>query len=196
MATIRAFIAIDLPDHIRHGLGEQIRRLRQAMPDTPIRWVRPEAIHLTLRFLGDTDLELVAGLKQGLASLGRANGGFPIKVGGIGCFPNGRRPRVVWIGVEEKTGALTELQRSVEAFCRELGYPPERREFSPHLTLGRVRRGGETQTGVKLGRFIEMDRSTSLGEAPVEEVILFESLLRPEGAVYRRLATARLERDR
>jgi 2'-5' RNA ligase len=162
------------------------------MPGLPVRWVRPGGIHLTLRFLGDTQPEQVSEMQQGLAELGAANPGFTLIIGGLGCFPNSRRPRVIWVGVEEKTGALDQLQRGVEGLCRKLGFPPDRRSFSAHLTLGRVRQGGEARTGDEFGRFVEADQGDMLGQVLVEEMVLFQSELKPDGAVYRRLATARL----
>jgi 2'-5' RNA ligase len=147
---------------------------------------------LTLRFLGDTQPEQVSEMQQGLTELGAANPGFTLIIGGLGCFPNSRRPRVIWVGVEEKTGALDQLQRGVEGLCRKLGFPPDRRSFSAHLTLGRVRQGGEARTGDEFGRFVEADQGDMLGQVLVEEMVLFQSELKPDGAVYRRLATARL----
>jgi 2'-5' RNA ligase len=189
---IRAFIAIDLPEDVRRELGRRIEHLQNGMPGLPVRWVRPGGIHLTLRFLGDTQPEQVSEMQQGLTELGAANPGFTLIIGGLGCFPNSRRPRVIWVGVEEKTGALDQLQRGVEGLCRKLGFPPDRRSFSAHLTLGRVRQGGEARTGDEFGRFVEADQGDMLGQVLVEEMVLFQSELKPDGAVYRRLATARL----
>lgn len=192
MDPIRAFIAIDLPEDVRRELGRRIENLQNGMPGLPVRWVRPGGIHLTLRFLGDTQPEQVSEMQQGLTELGAANPGFTLIIGGLGCFPNSRRPRVIWVGVEEKTGALDQLQRGVEGLCRKLGFPPDRRSFSAHLTLGRVRQGGEARTGDEFGRFVEADQGDMLGQVLVEEMVLFQSELKPDGAVYRRLATARL----
>ncbi len=190
--SVRAFIAIDLPQDIRRELRELIDRLEAAMDGLPIRWVRPEAIHLTLRFLGDTGLEQVPELKRDLEGIGRDNQAFSIHVGGLGCFPNLRRPRVLWVGVQEETGALKRLQQGVEDMCRRLGFSPERRSFSPHLTLARVRQGGEAKVAGAFERSINSERDESLGQVLVEEVILFRSELKPDGAVYRQLASTRL----
>jgi 2'-5' RNA ligase len=190
--SVRAFIAIDLPEDIRRELRRHMERLREAMQGLPVRWVRPEAIHLTLRFLGDTELDLASDLKRELVEVGRANQAFSIGVGGVGCFPNPRRPRVLWVGVHEETGVLKRLQRGVEDMCRQLGFAPERRPFSPHLTLGRVRRGGEVRVGDAFSRISEREREDALGQALVEEIVLFQSELSPAGAIYRRLGSARL----
>jgi 2'-5' RNA ligase len=192
MDSIRAFIAIDLPEDIRRELRRLTDRLEAAMNGVPVRWVRPEAIHLTLRFLGDTGLELVSELERDLEGIGRGNQAFSIIVGGLGCFPNLRRPRVLWVGVQEESGTLKHLQQGVENMCRRLGFSPEKRGFSPHLTLGRVRQGGESRVAEAFGRFIESEHVAALGQATVEEIVLFQSELKPDGAVYRRLASARL----
>jgi len=189
---VRAFIAIDLPEYLRRGLSVQIDRLRDALTGIPIRWVRPEAIHLSLRFLGDTDLAQVPELKQGLEGLVGANPVFSISVGGLGCFPNPQRPRVVWMGIQEASGTLVHLQQEVEAMCAQLGFPREKRGYSPHLTLGRIRPGGESKAAGELGRVMTTDRVEHLGVALVDEVVLFKSELKPDGAVYSRLASVRL----
>jgi 2'-5' RNA ligase len=189
---VRAFIAIDLPEHVRRELGRQIDRLREVMPRSSVRWVRPDGIHLTLRFLGDTDPGRVPELAGELEGVARIHPAFSITVGGLGCFPNLTRPRVLWVGVEEEVGVMKRLQAGVEAVCCRLGYKAEQRGFSPHLTLGRVRQGGEAKVGEAFARVVEADGSRALGEAQVEEIVLFQSELRPDGAIYRRLATARL----
>ena len=192
MDAVRAFIAIDLPQDIRRLLRRRIEVLKEALDDTAVRWVRPEAVHLTLRFLGETRLERVTDLKSRLENLARGEPVFSFKVGGLGCFPNMNTPRVVWLGVQEESGALLRLQRSVEDMCREIGFAAERRGFSPHLTLGRVRRGAEAETGIELARLVGAEEAEPSGRAQVDEVVLFQSELRPEGAIYRRLAVARL----
>lgn len=190
--SVRAFIAIDLPEDLRRGLGDRIDRLRDAMPGVPIRWMRPEAIHLTLRFLGDTGLDQLPELKQSLDNLAGAMPDFAISVGGLGCFPNPQRPRVLWLGVQEESGVLISLQKEVEAMCRELGFPGEKKRFSPHLTLGRIRAGRELSAAAELGRILRADGEDHLAQVRVEEVVLLRSELKPTGAVYSRLATARL----
>jgi 2'-5' RNA ligase len=190
--SVRAFIAIDLPEDVRHKLRGLIDRMEDAMDRLPIRWARPEAIHLTLRFLGDTRLDQVRELEQGLEGLAGDHRVFTMTVGGLGCFPNPRRPRVLWVGVHEETGSMKDLQKSTEDMCRRLGFPPEKRGFSPHLTLGRVRQGGEAGAGEAFAPFTKADGAESLGQVVVDEIVLFQSDLRPGGAVYTRLASARL----
>jgi len=162
------------------------------MADLPVRWVRANGIHLTLKFLGDTELERIPDVKQVLFDMAKPHPVFSIRLAGLGCFPNTRRPRVVWLRVEEDSGVLLALQAATEAACRELGFEPETRPFSPHLTLGRVRRDAEPKSLTDLGQAVEREESQPLGSLSVEEICLFQSDLRSDGAVYTRLSAAQL----
>ena len=192
MSVVRAFIAIDLPASLRLQLAEQIDSLRKILGGFPVRWVRADGIHLTLRFLGDTELDKIPDVKQALLKVASSHPAFSIRLAGLGCFPNTRRPRVVWLGVEEASGVLPALQAATEAACRELGFQPEMRSFSPHLTLGRVRRDADPKSVSDLGRAAELAESGPVGTTSVEEICLFQSDLRPDGAVYTKLSAARL----
>ncbi|OGO68856.1 MAG: 2'-5' RNA ligase [Chloroflexi bacterium RBG_19FT_COMBO_62_14] len=192
LSVVRAFIAIDLPASLRRSLSERIASLRNNLAGAPVRWVRANGIHLTLRFLGDTEVERIPDVKQALLKVASTYPGFSIRLAGLGCFPNARRPRVVWLGVEEETGVLPALQAATEAACRELGFQPEARPFSPHLTLGRVRRDADPKAVSDLGRAVEGEEQGSLGSMGVDEVCLFQSDLKPDGAVYTKLLAARL----
>ena len=192
MSVVRAFIAIDLPASLRLQLAKRIDDLRKLMGDLPVRWVRANGIHLTLKFLGDTELERIPHVKQVLLNVAKSNPVFSIRLPALGCFPNSHRPRVVWLGVEEDSGLLLALQAATIAACRELGFQPETRPFSPHLTLGRVRRDAEPKSLIELGQAVEREESEPLGTLSVEEICLFQSDLRPDGAVYTRLSAAQL----
>jgi len=184
---MRLFVAAALSPEVRRGLEEAQQELRSAA--AAVRWVRVEGIHLTLRFLGDVDegkrAPLVAALK---AVRGQA---FEAAVRGIGFFPNPRRPRVVWAGVEEPTGRLAALQRGVEEAVVRLGFEPEERgEFHPHLTLGRL--GDPKRTG-RLGEAAQAMEKREFGAFRVPAFQLFRSELRPDGARYSVLDTFPLE---
>jgi 2'-5' RNA ligase len=192
LSVVRAFIAIDLPTSIRRQLARRIDDLRKAMEDLPVRWARADGIHLTLKFLGDTERERIPDVKQVLLNVAKSHPVFSIRLAGLGCFPNTRRPRVVWLGVEEASGVLLALHAATEAASRGLGFQPETRPFSPHLTLGRVRRDAEPKSLTVLGQAVEREESEPLGTISVEEICLFQSELRPDGAVYTRLSAAQL----
>jgi 2'-5' RNA ligase len=190
---LRTFLAVDLPDPLRSRLGKEIDRLSRLTTRGVVRWVPAKGIHLTLKFLGEVDPGRVGPLAEAIRSAASSHPAFRVSVGGVGCFPGPRRPRVVWVGVQEPTGALAALQREIEAALAPLGFPPEEREFNPHLTLGRVRREATSEDAAKVGAVISKEVASSLGEIPVVEVVLFRSDLRPTGPIYTRLATAALE---
>jgi 2'-5' RNA ligase len=188
--SLRTFIAVELDAALRTQLGDLQARLQEAFPPRLVRWVRPEGIHLTLKFLGDTPAAQVAQIAEAMCAACEGHALFAISVGGMGCFPNVRRPRVLWVGVEEPTGALSRLQADVERALQPLGYPRERRGFSPHLTLGRIR-GRDRDAVEALGAYVARAR-VRLGAMEVDEVHLIRSELLPGGAVYSPLAAAHL----
>ena len=192
MTTLRAFIAIDLPPDLRTKLEALAGRLRHSPGQECIRFVPVSGIHLTLKFLGDIPADLAAGVHSVLDHAAGALPAFAVHVRGVGCFPDSRRPRVVWIGLEEPQGRLEVLQRAIEGGCVVLGLPAQDRPFSAHLTLGRVRREAGPEAGSFVRGVLEREQALDLGEMPVDSVHLFRSDLRPSGAIYTRLHSASL----
>lgn len=189
---IRAFVAVDLPEELRIRLGELIDRLSARIGRGTVRWVRPQGIHLTLKFLGDVGAARTEEIAGAVRSVTERHRPFQVEVGGVGCFPGPGRPRVLWVGVKEPAGALAKLQGEVEAGLAALGFPREDRPFSPHLTLARVRREASPVEAAKAGAFVAGLPSEILGEVEVGRVTLFRSELRPAGPVYTALAVANL----
>ena len=142
MQRIRSFVAIVLPVEVKAALDGYTQTLRGAVPAGVVRWVPAANIHLTLSFLGEVDEAALPAVKAALRRVAAAHPPHTLRVGGVGCFPGAAAaaaaPRVVWAGVEEGSGALAALQTDVAACLVPLGFPKERRPFSPHLTLGRV----------------------------------------------------------
>ncbi|MGH7247403.1 MAG: RNA 2',3'-cyclic phosphodiesterase, partial [Pseudomonadota bacterium] len=137
---MRAFIAIDLPEAVRAGLGRkqaEFRAARESRPNDHISWARPEGIHLTLKFLGEISEDQTKQVTESLAALGSFEK-FAVEIKGFGFFPDARRPRVFWAGLEAPP-ALGELAAQVEAAMQTLGFAPETRPFAPHLTLARFK---------------------------------------------------------
>jgi 2'-5' RNA ligase len=194
MTTHRTFIAIDLSAELRTGLGEQQDRLRGELGARSVRWVQPQGIHLTLKFLGDTPQGQLVEIQHALARAAAAVDPFTISAGGVGCFPNTRQPRVVWVGLEEATGALLRLRNAVESQVAPLGFPTEKRAFQPHLTLGRVQRDASAGEVRRVGQVVAATAAGWLGEMAVSEVSFIKSDLRPTGAVYTTLFEAALGR--
>ncbi len=187
MEQIRTFIAIELDEPTKMKLMALQKRLKVEMPERAIRWVRAEGIHLTLKFLGDVPVGRVERIAEELKEACRGFAPFVLRCGGLGCFPNPRRPRVIWVGIEEETGSLARLQRAIEKRLAPLGYPPEKRPFNPHLTLGRVRSGVRSSELRRLGESIEAADIGLVSEVDARAVDLIRSDLQPSGAVYTQL---------
>ncbi|MFA6111411.1 MAG: RNA 2',3'-cyclic phosphodiesterase [Candidatus Latescibacterota bacterium] len=185
MAVLRTFIAVELPEPVRAVLAEVSRQAASCWPANAVRWVRIDGIHLTLRFLGDTGEDRLPELRNGLDRLAAGLSAFDLSLAGTGCFPNPRRPRVVWVGVADPEECLSRLQRGVEHLVRELGWEREGRPFQAHLTLGRVRE----PAGPAPADWAVPVEPLSFR---VDRIALIESRLRPEGAEYHRLHAASL----
>jgi len=178
---MRTFIAIDLPEALHAALAQTQQTFRAACPEA--RWTRPEGIHLTLKFLGETSDTQVKQVVETLAEIGRFNP-FSVEVKGFGFFPQARRPRVFWVGVEAPP-ALGELAGRVEREMEKVGFPREQRAFTPHLTLARFE---VPRPQPQLEAALAQHETASLGSFEASEFFLFESKLSPQGAQYRKVA--------
>ncbi len=179
---IRAFLAIEPDDAARAAVGRLIRRLRN-LPGR-ISWVRPENVHLTLRFLGGVDPALLDAYVQRLEPDVARLAPFAARIRGLGVFPNPRRPSVIWTGLETEGETLLQVQQLAEKAARDLGLKPERRRFVPHITLGRVRR---SDAKLDLRAVIHDERDFDGGAFDVRAVSLFSSELTPQGARHTQL---------
>lgn len=186
MGTIRAFIAIEIPREIQEAIATGIAPLKSSAGKSAVRWVATENIHLTLKFLGDVSVTNLENLKQALRVEADQYPRFEIHVGGLGCFPNPRKPRVIWIGIQGPA-TLVSLQRGVDMATAKLGYMGEDRPFSPHLTIGRVREHASPGDLAQLRTGLEALKVGMVGVAPVSHITLFKSDLNPGGAEYTRL---------
>jgi 2'-5' RNA ligase len=193
MEKIRTFIAIELDESIQDGLTRLQEQLQGEAPRGSVRWVRPGGIHLTLKFLGDVPADQIGEITGALQKSCQGFAPFSLSCGGLGCFPNLKHPRVVWVGVQEETGTLAQLHKAIEENVAPLGYPTEKRKFSPHLTLGRVRRQVGSGDRRRLGELVGASETGSLGQMEVRSVNLMRSDLQPSGAVYTRLAEVELK---
>lgn len=176
---MRAFIAIDLDPEIKTALQALVRDLQATRAD--IRWVNAGGMHLTLKFLGQVDDGPAARVKDVLAGITRRHAPFPLRLEGTGAFPGEKSPRVLWVRAASEP-ALLALQDEIDVALEAEGFERERRAFTPHLTIGRVK--GPDRVG-KAMLELEKHRTAAVGAMTVRKVALFESLLRPEGAEYR-----------
>lgn len=183
--NIRAFIAIELPVKIVFSISQIQERI--ATYGFKIRWIRPENIHLTLKFLGDiktADIDKIGGVMDESV---RGHAPISLKAKGIGVFPGIKRPRVIWTGVSGEVNQLFGLQKRLEDNLDGLGFPKENRPFKAHLTFGRVKnRLDPKRLGDALSEFIGFESE----EFVADRVILYKSDLKPAGAVYTKLVEA------
>jgi 2'-5' RNA ligase len=184
---VRAFIAIDINDEVRAALGGMQQRL--ARTRAKVTWVDPANIHLTMKFLGEIDDAMLEPVKGAMANAASETRPIEFDVAGLGTFPPGRPPRVVWAGVTRGADRITSVQARLERALEPFGFKKERR-FTPHLTLGRVK--SPKGSNDLLDR-IARAGDTAFGSCVADKLILFESTLTPQGAKYRVTATTTLE---
>jgi 2'-5' RNA ligase len=174
---MRLFIAVDLPDDVREVLRSGLGHLKRDQP--PARWVRPEGMHITLKFLGEQAPELADRLDGDVSGALAVLSPVTVRLGGGGFFPHDRRPRVAWVGGE--AAGLDAWARAVEDAAAGLGVEREARLFSLHLTLARLERPWGAQA---VQHFLVQVKKWRFPEFVAREVVLFQSELRPSGAVY------------
>ena len=191
MERIRAFIAIELPDTISDALSLVQGRLR-AERHPYVKWVDPGGIHLTLKFLGNIDADKVSPITEAIARAAQGVSPFHLELGGVGAFPNLRRPNVIWLAVKGDVERLASLQKGIDHSLVPLGFSPESRPFTAHLTLGRLR---ERASAAERQRIGESLMTAKPEEVPfqVGEISLMRSTLTPSGAIYSRLSSIPLE---
>jgi RNA 2',3'-cyclic 3'-phosphodiesterase len=180
--ALRCFIAIEIPEAVKNAIADSVGSLKRSGAD--VKWVSPEHIHLTLQFLGTTEESLIPEIKEALGKILSPYAPFYIKISSVGCFPDGRRPRVIWVGLEESR-TLINLQRDIAAGMMRFGYQKEERDFTPHVTIGRVK--SLRNTGDMLRRLEEI-KATSFSDFEVQNITLMKSELTPSGAIYYSLA--------
>lgn len=190
MSKIRAFIAIEIPDEIR----EKISDLQSSLKNLGgrISWTKPKNIHLTLKFLGDTDEMLIDEIASELNKIAASINQFQIHVEEIGAFPNFRRPRVLWIGAKSENEELNSLAQQIENSMETLGLKKEARKFSGHLTLGRIK----DSTGIQpvMDR-LQKNQNFEAGLFHVKEFFLIKSELHPAGSIYTKLKNFELRQS-
>jgi RNA 2',3'-cyclic 3'-phosphodiesterase len=191
MSLIRAFIAIEIPPKILTTITQVTSQIRATLGPSIVRWVPPEKMHLTVKFLGDVSQANVELVAEMLAAEARQQAAFEILVEGFGAFPDSRHPRVLWVGIQAPD-ELGALQRGIETGAARLGYPGENRPFSPHLTIGRVKQNVHGEALGSIRTAIESAHIGLLGKAQITSLDIFKSELKSSGAVYTKLFSAPL----
>jgi 2'-5' RNA ligase len=192
MEEIRSFVAVELPHEFKLALASLQERLK-AGSRAPVKWVDPDIIHLTLKFLGNIDSALTGRVTDALREAARGLHPFRLEMGGPGVFPNTGRVQVVWIGLAGEVEKLGELHRRIDAALIPLGFRPESRPFTPHLTLARVRDQATRDQRQELGRLVTGIQFQVPGSIKVDSVHLMRSQLTREGPFYSRLSSVTLE---
>jgi 2'-5' RNA ligase len=192
MEQIRSFVAIELDKALQLALRQIQTPLKSSRVSHIARWVSPGSIHLTLKFLGNVPVNRVEEIHQAIVRGCEGFSPFRVSLTGLGCFPNMRRPRVIWVGIGGNVETLTQLQRSVDSELSRMGFKREKRGFTPHLTLARIRDRARPQERVELARLATTAQAVSSVSMVAREVCFIRSDLKPTGAVYTRLAAVPL----
>ena len=192
MGTIRAFVAVELPEPVKSQIGQIGRKLQAGAWARAVKWVEPAQMHITLKFLGDVDAARLPAVEDALRGAAAQHVPFAIRLAGLGTFPGGPRLRVVWIGLDEGEAQLVALTADVESALNTLGFKPERHEAHPHVTLGRVRDWAGTPERRAFGDALRALAVPEFPRAPVDHINLMQSHLSPQGARYQVLAAASL----
>ena len=188
----RVFVAIELPTDVRKRLIEHITRLRNSMTEVRASWSREENLHLTLKFLGDIPVTRVAMLSDAVQRAARAVDEFELIIGGCGTFPSHGPPRVLWVGIEDSSGKLSQLHKALEDQCATVGFDPEQRPFHPHLTLARLRKPQGSRRLAQLHK----DFGFSQEAVAVSELAVVRSELRSEGSKHTVISRHELSSER
>jgi len=189
---IRSFIATDLPEESKRALRGIQNRLKKGY-DAPVKWVDPNSIHLTLKFLGNIDAGMTGRILAVIAEAVRGVKPFQVELKGLGVFPNPNRVRVVWVGMGGDIEKLAAIQRRIEADLVPLGFPAENRPFSPHFTLGRVREQAAPEERRLLGQLVTGTVFEGGGCFTVDAVHLMKSQLTHQGAIYTKIGSVELK---
>ncbi len=190
--TVRTFIAVELSPAIRKEIAQILARVRNEPVTRHVRWTQPQKMHLTLQFLGDTPVGLLPEIEASLGEICPNHAPLNVRFGQQGCFPNIHNPRVLWIDIEEPTTPLKELQRAVVNAMGQLGFAPEKRSYTPHLTLGRVKRHADKEERRQLGQLVGAIEIPAIPPMPVSSISFIRSQLFPDGARYTTLASVPL----
>lgn len=191
-AKVRCFVALDTPLALKEAVSALIDQMRSTEGGRKVKWVRPDGIHLTLKFLGDVPSEQVSEIEAAVsvALQGLETAAFDLTLGGLGQFGKPGEPRVIWLALGGDRPTLNRLQQSVEKALNPLGFPSEERGFNPHLTLGRVPELGREERAA-LNRLLDRFAASpdvQFGSFSSQEAVLMESDRRPDGAVYTPIA--------
>lgn len=186
---MRVFVAVDISDEARRLIAKRIENFRPHFSDLRVGWEKPEKLHLTVKFLGDTPeaklAEIIAAVENSVAEINP----FSISIEGVGAFPPRGAARVLWLGVKDENLALQKIQKRLESECEKIGFERENRIFNPHLTVARLKEPAKSRELTQL--HLKTDFPPAKFDVP--EIVIYKSDLQPNGSVYSPLAKIPLE---
>ena len=193
MEQVRSFIAIELPDELRAGLRQLQSSLKRGNQPW-VKWVDPYSIHLTLQFLGSIAVDRIDEITIAMEDAAQGITPFHLEVKELGVFPDSRRVQVAWVGIKGDIDKLGQLQQRIEANLAILGFEPERRPFTPHLTLARLRSEALPNERQRFGQLIIDTKFEANYSIEVDSINLMRSQLTREGAIYSKISTVKLKK--
>ena len=192
MEPIRSFIAIELPDELKSELTRLEARLKS--DNQPgVKWVNPDSIHLTLKFLGNIAADRTGEITRAMENAVQGISPFHLEVKDLGVFPNLRRVQVIWVGISGEVEKLSQLQKRIESNLTPLGFASEPRAFTPHLTLARLRDQASLDERQRVGQLIADTKFEAACTIEVDVISLMRSQLTREGAIYSRISSVGLK---
>ena len=187
MEQVRSFIAIELPDEVKLGISQLQAQLKTGRQSS-VKWVDPYSIHLTLKFLGNISTDKISEITRAIEVATQGVSPLYLEVKGLGAFPNLRRVQVVWVGLSGELAKLSQLHQRIESNLAPLGFAPESRPFTPHLTLARLREHTSSDEQQSFGQLIASTKFEAVYGFSVDSINLMRSQLTREGAIYSRLS--------
>jgi RNA 2',3'-cyclic 3'-phosphodiesterase len=183
----RIFIAIDISDEARRRVADYIGNLRREFPHLRIGWEREEKLHLTLKFLGESNEKQLTELVEIVGKIAAQFSGFELQIAETGIFPLLRKPRILWLGAKDETNSLSKISELLEIKCASIGFTRETRKFKPHLTLARLREPDKSKEIAR--KHVENEFEPARFEA--SGIVIYESKLLSSGSVYETIFTAK-----
>jgi 2'-5' RNA ligase len=185
----RIFAAVDISEEARRRVSEYSAALRREFPDLRVGWEKAEKLHLTLKFLGETNEAQLNDLTEIVDKIAEQISTFSLQITATGVFPSPRKPRILWLGVNDKTESLLKISELLETGCERIGFPKENRNFKAHLTVGRLR---EPHKSIEIARK-HLQNEFEPVEFEVSEIVIYESKLQSTGSIYSVVSKHKLE---
>ncbi|MFC1907933.1 RNA 2',3'-cyclic phosphodiesterase [Chloroflexota bacterium] len=193
MEQVRSFIAIELPTELKLGLAQLEAQMKESKQPW-VKWVNPNSIHLTLKFLGNIAIDRISEITKAMEEVVQGIPPFYLKISGLGAFPNLIRTQVAWVGISGEIGKLSQLQQHLESNLTRLSFVPESRPFTPHLTLARLRDRVSLDERQRFGQLIASTKFEAAYTINVKTINLIKSQLTREGAIYSKINSVKLKK--